>query len=154
VIAVVRSDEEASRARTNGADEVIESNSSDVISAVQKLTGERGANAVFDTTGFMFPIALEIAAIDGRVPVISAPPDGKATFNLRDLYHRTLRVIGVDTRQMDATACARLLEMMGPHFESGKFKSAPAVSRPLNEAIDAYRDAAAGKQRFVLLPNA
>jgi NADPH2:quinone reductase len=153
VIGVVRMDEESAAARANGADEIINTGSQNLAETVGSMTDGRGVDVVFDTSGFMFAEAVEAAAIGGRIGVISAPPDGKSTFNLRSLYRKELRVIGVDTRRLDVVACAKLLAQMRAGFESGRFSIKPGVSRPLAAAGRAYEEAGLGKGRFYLRPN-
>lgn len=85
VIGAVRSDDDSSSVRQDGADEVINTRSANIVDAVRSLTNGRGAEVVFDGSGMMFAEAVEVAALDGRMPVIAAPADGKATFNLRSL---------------------------------------------------------------------
>jgi len=153
VIGIVRSDEDASAAKQNGADEAVNSKFGNFADALKTITDGRGAQVVFDTSGMMFTESIEAAAMDGRVAIISAPADGMATFNLRNLYRKTLRVIGVDTRKLDAVACAELLKQMLPYFESGQFTSAPGQMRPLAEAAEAYDQAAHGRGRIVLRPD-
>jgi NADPH2:quinone reductase len=152
VIGIVRSDEDFPAARQNGADEVINSVSANIVDAVQSITNKRGANVVFDTSGLMFAEAVEIAGMNGRIPIISAPTDGKATFNLRNIYRKTQRILGVDTRPIDAVACAKLLAEMTPDFAAGRFTAKPGKPYPLSEAVAAYEQAAHGK-RVILQPN-
>ncbi len=153
VIGAVRSDDDFAAARQNGAAEVINSRSANIVDAVRSLTKERGANVVFDTSGMMFAESVEVAGMGGRIPVISAPADGKATLTLRSIYRKELRVLGVDTRRLDAIDCARLLVQMSPHFESGEFKAGPGRSLPLAAAVEAYEQAARGGGRIVLRPD-
>src|SRR5580658_2992039 len=54
VVGVVRSDDDFPAARENGADEVINARSVNIIDAVQSITKDRGADVVFDTSGLMF----------------------------------------------------------------------------------------------------
>jgi len=153
VIGAIRSDEEAARARENGADDVVNTRSAKLIDAVQTITKGSGADVVFDTSGQMFAESIDAAAQHGRVSVISAPDDGKSTFNLRNLYRKQLRVQGVDTRQLDVVACAELLAEMRGGFESGIFKAIPGQSRALSAASEAYDLVSHGKGRFYLRPN-
>src|SRR4029450_7495420 len=128
VIGAVRKDTDFSAARDNGADEVVDTSSTNVADAVRAFTAGRGAAVIFDTSGMMFADAVEAAAHGGRVPVIAAPANGTAAFNLRNLYRKELRVIGIATRRMDAVAGARLLAAMTPYFDFGhlRFQSGPA----------------------------
>jgi len=153
VIGAVRSDSDAARAREFGADETVSTASAGLPDAVLALTGGAGANVVFDASGVLFAESVESAALRGRVVVISAPHDGKSTFDLRMLYRKELRVLGVDTRRLDAVACAGLLSQMSFGFESGAFKVTVGQGRPLAAAAEAYVQAAHGKGRFYLRPN-
>jgi NADPH:quinone reductase len=153
VIGAVRSDEESTRARENGADEIINTRSQKLAEMVRAMTNGGGASVVFDTSGQMFPESVEAAALHGRVCVINAPSDGQTTFNLRSLYRKELRVFGVDTRQLDVIASAKLLSEMRSSFDSGKLRATPGQSRPLSAAAEAYDLAAHGKGRFYLRPN-
>ena len=152
VVGVVRSDDDFSLARQNGADEAINSQSANIVEEVRSITKERGADVVFDTSGQMFAESIEMAGMDARIPVITAPADGKASFNLRSIYRKELRVLGVDTRRLDAVACAKLLTEMAPRFESGQFKVSPGRPMPLAAAVEAYEQAAHGSGRIVLRP--
>lgn len=104
VIAVVRSESDATSVRAMGAHEIINSKITNVVDTIHSLTDARGANVVFDTSGMMFAEAVELAAMDGRIPIITAPKDGNVTFNLRSAYRKTLRLLGVDTRRLDVVA--------------------------------------------------
>ncbi len=151
VIAVVRSDDDVSSARQNGAAEVINARSANIVDAVLSITNDRGAGVVFDTSGIMFAEAVEIAAMDGRIPVITAPADGKSTFNLRTVYRKTQRILGVDTRSLDGGAGAKLLAQMSSEFAGGRFTAKPGQSYPLAAAVAAYEQAARGG-RIILRP--
>jgi NADPH:quinone reductase-like Zn-dependent oxidoreductase len=152
VIAIVRSDDEAAAVRKIGVADVINSRSENIAEKTQSMTNNHGANVVFDTSGAMFAEAVEIAGTNARIPIITAPPDGKTTFNLRTIYRKTQRILGVDTRQMDAVTCAKLLAEMCPHFASGEFSAKPAKPFPLAQAPAAYEQAAKGA-RILLHPS-
>ncbi|MGA3066014.1 MAG: zinc-binding alcohol dehydrogenase family protein [Tepidisphaeraceae bacterium] len=152
VIGVVRSDRGMAEARQNGADEVIDSSAADIVATVGSLTGGGGANVVLDTSGVLLAECVEIAAMDGRIPVIAAPEDGKASFNLRGVYRKELRVLGVDSRRLNAVAGAKLLSLMTAGFESGQFRCKLGRSFPLGDARQAYEQAARGGDRVMLRP--
>jgi NADPH2:quinone reductase len=154
VIGAVRSEDEFPAVLQNGADQAINSQSGNFVEAVGSITGNRGAQVVFDTTGSLFAEAVEIASMGGRLSVISAPADGKSTFNLRSLYRKVLRIIGVDTRDLGAVESAKLLAQMTSYFESGQFKAKPARTFPLSAVVEAYEQASRGDGRIVLRPDA
>jgi len=153
VVGVVRSDDDFPAARQNGADEAINARSVNIVDAVRSITKDRGADIVFDTSGLMFAEAVEVAGMGARIPIITAPADGKASFNLRSVYRKGLRVLGVDTRPLDAVASAKLLAQMTPNFESGQFKARAGKPLPLAAAAEAYGQAARGGGRIVLRPD-
>jgi NADPH:quinone reductase-like Zn-dependent oxidoreductase len=153
VIAVVRSDDDVNSVRGDGADEVINSRSVNVVDAIRSLTNNRGAEVAFDGSGMMFSESVEAMALDGRIAVIAAPADGKAAFNLRSLYRKSLRVLGIDTIRLDCIECAKILAQMTSGFESGQFKAKPAMSMPLSAVAEAYEQAAHGGGRIVLRPD-
>jgi NADPH:quinone reductase len=152
VVGMVRSDDDFPLAKENGADEVINARSANIIDAVRSITKERGADVIFDTSGMMFAESVEVAGLGARIPVITAPADGKASFNLRNVYRKEIRVLGVDTRRLDAVASAKLLAQMTSRFESGQFKARPGKAIPLAQAAEAYQQAAQGGGRIVLRP--
>jgi NADPH:quinone reductase len=136
VIGAVQSDDEAQRARDEGVHVVINSKT-----------------AKLDTSGVMFPECVEAAAMGGRIAVMTASEDGKTTFNLRSVYRKGLRIIGVDSRPIDVVASAALLAQMSAEFDSGAFKVKLSQPRSLNDAAKAYEEALRGSNRIYLRPN-
>ena len=111
------------------------------------MTQGKGAHVVFDASGMMFGEAIEAAALDGRVPIVAAPPEGVVSFNLRTLYRKMLKVHGIDTLRLDAVTCAGRLSHLAAGFESGQFKAKAGRPMPLSAAGEAYgvwRPGAAG----------
>lgn len=153
VIAAVRGEGEAAQAREFGADSTIDTGAKNLADEVHALTADHGANVVFDTTGHLFADGIEAAAHGGRVCVITAPKDGEVEFNLRSLYRKELRVLGVDTRALDVVASSRLLAEMKSGFENGKLRSIAPKPYPLERAAEAYWRAAKGDGRICLMPN-
>jgi NADPH:quinone reductase len=151
VIGAVRDEKEITTAKANGASDAVIT-SGNFGEAIRSVTGRVGAHVVFDTTGAMFAESIDIAAVDGRVLVITAPKDGKAIFNLRDLYRKTLRVLGVDSRHLDAVACAKILAEMKDGFAKGSFTVTPGKAYLLASGIEAYEKAAGKGGRVLLRP--
>ena len=73
--------------------------------------------------------------------------------NILTVYRKELRVYGVDTRRLDAVACAKLLAQMANGFESGKLTAKPGKPFPIAAAVDAYQQAAIGGVRITLRPD-
>ena len=123
--------------------------------AIRQATSGAGVNVVFDAVGgITFEPALKSLAHLGRYVTISATGRTRVEFDVRDFYHNESRIIGADSRKLDATASAQRLAAMLPAFESGAL-AAPPIDRtvPLDQAIEAYQHVAAGaRDRFVLTP--
>jgi NADPH2:quinone reductase len=123
--------------------------------AIRDATNGAGANVVFDAVGgITFEAALKSLALLGRLVVIAATGRTRVEFDVRDFYHNESRIIGADSRKLDASASAKRLAAMLPAFESGAL-APPPIDRtvPLDQAIDAYRRVAGGERdRFVLVP--
>jgi NADPH:quinone reductase len=122
---------------------------------VREATGGLGADVVFDAVGgITFERALKSLALRGRLVVISATGTTRVEFDARDFYHNESRIIGADSRKLDASASARLLEAMLPVFESGAIQAPPIDEVvPLERGIEAYERVAAGSHaRMVLAP--
>ena len=154
VIAAVRDSEQVEQARDAGADQVIVTGAGKLPAEVRAHTGGSGATVVFDTTGYLFADSVESAAHGARVCVISAPAEGAVTFNLRSLYRKELKVLGVDTRALDVTACSKLLAAMAQGFNQGKLRSGAPHAYPLERAPEAYAQALKSTGRYCLTPQA
>jgi NADPH:quinone reductase len=124
--------------------------------AVRAATKGAGANVVFDAVGgVVFEAALKSLAHKGRLVEISATGRTRVEFDLRDFYHNESRIIGVDTRKLDASASATRLNAMLPAFELEGI-DAPPIDQvvPLDRAIEVYDEVAGGaRARFVLAPS-
>lgn len=132
--------------------EVIAS-SGDVAKALRDRTGGRGVDVCLDAVGGpMFYAALASLANGGRLAVIAAAKgDANVTFNMRDFYHRQLRLLGVDTLQKSAVASAAIYRELAPLFESGALTVDAPEEIPLHDAVDAYRKLEAGSKRKIAI---
>ncbi|OKJ21950.1 MULTISPECIES: quinone oxidoreductase family protein [unclassified Streptomyces] len=121
----------------------------DVPAEIRRITGGRGVDVVYDAVGGVTtPSAVASLAHRGRLVVISAIDTPTAEIDLRDFYHRELRMLGADSRKLDATASAELLERITPHFRRGQFRPLPiAQTFDLDHGPDAYRAVAEKKMR-------
>ncbi|WP_066368077.1 quinone oxidoreductase family protein [Herbidospora mongoliensis] len=107
---------------------------------VRRLTGGAGADVVYDAVGGVTtPAALDSLARRGRLVVISAIGTRTVTLDLIDFYHREARMLGSDSRRLDAVRCAELLSRFTPYLEAGDFRPPRiACDFSLPEAGDAY----------------
>lgn len=123
--------------------------------AVRALTGGRGADVGFDAVGGpALERHLGALAPGGRLAVIAATDGRHATVDVLDFYRRELRLVGVNSVRHDAHAAARVLDQVGPGFESGAL-APPRVGQAfyLERAQDAYEAVAAGGVgRVALVP--
>jgi NADPH:quinone reductase len=132
--------------------EVIAS-SGDVAAAVRARTGGRGVDVCLDAVGGpLFQVALASLANGGRLAVIAAAKgDANVTFDMRDFYHRELRLIGVDTLKKSAVASASIQRELAPLFESGALTVDAPEEIPLDQAVDAYHKLETGSKRKMAL---
>ena len=76
----------------------------------------------------------------GRLVAISAPAkEAQVCFDLRDFYHRELRLFGVDSRAFDVSECGQILAKLTPLFEDNALVPTEKIATySLTEAITAY----------------
>lgn len=127
-----------------------------IVEQVRAATGGRGADAGFDAVGGAdFEVHLQSLAAGGRMAVIASVGERRVSLDLIDFYRRTLRLVGVDSRKLDAERSARILERLAPGFDSGAL-AAPVIGGryPLDRAREAYEAVGAGRARgrVVLVP--
>lgn len=123
---------------------------------IREATRGSGANVIFDAVGgIMFEPALNSLAHRGRLVEIAATGRARVEFDLRNFYHNEGRIIGADSRKLDASASARRLAAMLTAFESGAILPPPIDQLvPLDRGVEAYERVASGaRARFVLTPD-
>jgi NADPH:quinone reductase len=123
---------------------------------ISDATSGRGAEVIFDTVGGpMFEPAVKALGHRGRQVEIVSVGDRRVSFDLPDFYHNESQLLGVDTRQRNATESAGVLEVLTSFFEDGAFQP-PMIDRtvPLADGLSAYEQVARGevRGRLVLVP--
>ena len=139
-------------AAAQSVDEFVSSDG-DLVAGIHHATGGAGAPVIFDAVGgVMFEPAVRALAHRGRLVEISAIGRRRVEFDLVDFYHREGRILGADSRKLDAVASARVLERLVGDFEQGVYHE-PSIARryPLAEGITAYRAVAEGARGRVVL---
>jgi NADPH:quinone reductase-like Zn-dependent oxidoreductase len=127
------------------ADTVVDSEREDVAKRVLELTAGLGADACLDTVGGpLFDAVLACLGLRGRLVAITAKGDGRVTFDLRDFYHRELRLLGVDSLKLGASGAAEVLDELGEGFLAGALRAPSVQAFPLERAADAYAAVANG----------
>lgn len=153
VTGVVRSAEQVAAVRALGARHAVLSGEGDAAAAVLAALGTARVTLAFDTTGGggALDACVRVLAPGGRVVVISAPPDGRVSFGLRDFYRRNAQLHGIDSLKQSATDAAAILDELAPGFLQGALRPpAPIKEHPLARGAAAYAEARAGK--LVLVP--
>ena len=126
--------------------------SDDVVAKVRERTENRGVEVCLDAVGGpLFATALASLGLAGRLAVIVTKGDGNVTFNLRDFYHRQLRLLGVDTLKRSAVESAAVYRELTPLFESGALKAEEPEHVPLEDGVEAYRRLDAGAKGKIAL---
>lgn len=125
--------------------------------AVLHATDGQGVNIIVDTVGgAMVEPCLQSLSLQGRLVEISAPAkERRVSFDLINFYHRQSHLMGVDSRSVDATACAQILATLTPGFESNALYPIGEVNLyPLSAVVAAYKRVLnrSGSGRVVLTP--
>src|SRR5271169_1576671 len=91
-----------------GTDAVVNTKTEDLRERVFELTAGKGADVVFDTVGGpMFEPALRSLRAGGRQVAISSR-DPRVSFDLRDFYHNSSRLLGVDSYGLTSRQIAEI----------------------------------------------
>jgi NADPH:quinone reductase-like Zn-dependent oxidoreductase len=95
VIAAASTERKLAAARSLGADDTINYVDDDLVAAVKRLTGRRGADVVVEHTGAAtFPKSIVAAARGGRIVTCGATDGYEAVLNLRHVFWRQLSILG------------------------------------------------------------
>lgn len=95
VIATAGSDEKLAKARTLGADEVVNYTNADWPREVRRLTDKRGVDVVFEHTGAAtWPGSIQVLAKDGRLVTCGATSGYDASTDLRQVFYRHVSLLG------------------------------------------------------------
>jgi len=153
VIAVGRT-AEPYRGHATGPVRMIDASAGDVAAIVREETGGHGADIVYNTVGSpYFEDANQALAIRGR-QIFIATIERSVPFDIFAFYRGQHAFFGIDSLDLDAAACAQILDRLAPDFESGAlrpFPVEPANTYPLGEARRAYKSVLAGARERVVL---
>ncbi|MGH8506747.1 MAG: quinone oxidoreductase family protein [Stenotrophobium sp.] len=139
IVAAVRRAEQATALEQAGIKTLLLDDGKNLTASI-KTHFPSGAEAIFDTTGFWLPAAVDALAPFGRIAVIAAPVDGHVHMPILALYRRGGSIVGINSLLYDAAACAAMLTRMAPQFDRGLLR-APASLQiiPLSEGLNAYQ---------------
>lgn len=118
VIAVSGSDEKLEKAKTLGADEVINYNIEPISTGVRRITNKRGVDIVFEHTGAVtWKESIVSARHGGRIVTCGATTGAEAITDLRYIFSRQLTIYG------STMGSKRLLFTMLDLITRNKFKA-------------------------------
>ena len=141
VLATAGSPEKMERARSLGAEVVINHHEDDVVSKVQEATGGRGADVIFESTGAeTLPRSVAAAAEDARILIYGVVTGFQGNLELGRVIMRRLKLIGSFYGPSPAQF-RQVLELVA----KGRLKPVIADVVGLAEAPDAYRRIEAGE---------
>jgi NADPH:quinone reductase-like Zn-dependent oxidoreductase len=133
VLATAGSEEKLAKAKSLGADEVINYTRDDWPKEVKRLTARKGVDVVFEHTGAAtWPGSIASMKTGGRLVTCGATSGFDARTDLRQVFYRQLTILGsfMGTK-------GELLEAM-KFIESGKIRAVVDQSLPLAEARKAH----------------
>jgi len=141
--------------KASEADAFLNTKECDLATEVRGLTDGRGVDLVLDAVGGpMFEPCLQSLRVGGRQVAIASIGSGRVEFNLVDFYHRSQRLIGVDTIKLTGPQIAKIMDDLRAGFEEGQLKTSALQTWSLDKAIDGY-DAVRngnGTSKHVILP--
>jgi NADPH:quinone reductase-like Zn-dependent oxidoreductase len=141
VIATAGSEAKLAKARELGADEVVHQGKMEIDKEVRRLTGNRGADIVFEHVGTAtWGKSVKSLAQSGRVVTCGATTGYEANLDLRFLFSRQLSLLGSYMGTKDELRTVLKL------IAQGRFK--PIVDKvfPLEECAAAHAYLEAGQQ--------
>jgi NADPH:quinone reductase len=132
---------EAYQGHAQGRIEVIDSSTEDVAGRVRELTGQKGADVVFNTVGEpYYEAGTKSLAVLGRQIFIASFKEPVA-FDIFGFYRGRHTYVGIDTLALSTVAAAEILRSLLPGFEAGALKPFPitqSATFPLSEGAAAY----------------
>ena len=144
----------AARHRPDGAEQFIDTRSTDIHEAALELTGGRGADLVLDTVGgALFVPALRSLRYDGRMVGLHGGAE-PVSVDLNEIYSRQLHVTGLATVFWDGAHVAGVFDQFRALFDRGILAPPPVKTWPLEQSVDAYQAVIDGSSgiKQVLLP--
>jgi NADPH:quinone reductase len=139
--------------KPEGAEDFIDTSSSDLPEAVLELTGGRGADMVLDTIGgALFEPAVKSLRFGGRLTGLHNHE--RVELNPSEIYDHERHVTGLASVFIDGADGAKIFDELAVLFDRGLL-TVPAIKTwPLENSVEAYQtvqDGAAGIKQ-VLLP--
>lgn len=128
VIAVARGAEKGERCLADGADEVIDSATSDWLAAVAELTDGAGVDVVFDPVGGeVFRRSLDCLAYGGRLLAIGFASGEWGSVRTQDLVNRNATVVGALAVPPNESTARKMKQQLAAWYAEGRLD--PRVTR-------------------------
>jgi NADPH:quinone reductase-like Zn-dependent oxidoreductase len=146
VIVTARTDTELDYARGHGADEGINTTTTDVTTAVLELTAGQGADIVFDHLGpALFDASIRSLRPRGRLVFCGTTTGDTVQIHLPTVYHRGVSLLGSESYSFAD------FERMLAYCWSGDLKSIIDRSLPISDVAKAHELMANGELRGKLV---
>ncbi|SEC96412.1 zinc-dependent alcohol dehydrogenase family protein [Bradyrhizobium erythrophlei] len=148
-VALTRTSAKAAALLESGAAHVIATEEQDVVAEVARLTGGKGANAVFDAVGGpTFEKLTEAAAIGGMLIVYGRLSPEATQLPIAQILWKdlTVRGFGLPTTIARDDKLAALKQFMGEGLASGALRPIIARTFPFDEIVAAHRYIETGSQ--------
>jgi NADPH:quinone reductase len=144
VIATAGSDERCEVCRRFGAELAVNYRASDFESAVRAHTKGEGVDVILDMVGAAYVERnIALLKIGGRLCYVAFPTGHQASFDLRQVTMRRLKITGVNLRHRPITEKGRLARAIERHIwpliERGRINPVIGVTVPLARAAEAHR---------------
>jgi NADPH2:quinone reductase len=121
------------------ADAFVNLQSKDLLAEVKASTDGRGVDLVLDTVGGpLFEPSLRSLRSGGRQVAIASVGNGRVEFNLVDFYHKSGRLIGVDTIKLTGAEIAKIMDKLRAGFDDGHLRPSPVETWPLDRGVEVY----------------
>lgn len=118
---------------------------------VMARTGGRGVNIVIDTVGGpMFEPGLQCLGMGGRQTAITSTGGSRVSFDLIEFYHKSARLIGVDSLKVSMREAGAILDELARGFEEGALIAPRVETHPLRDAVRAYEAAEHGGKHVLV----
>jgi NADPH:quinone reductase-like Zn-dependent oxidoreductase len=134
VIATASSEPKLAAARALGADDLINTTTSELVAEVKRLTGRRGADIVVEHVGAStFPKSIVSCAKGGRIVTCGATDGFEPVLNLRHVFWRQLSILG-----STLASKSRLFEVMAL-VGAGRLRPVVHAVLPLADVGEGHR---------------
>lgn len=135
-----------------GSIATIDVTKSDLRDEVMAWTNGKGVDAVIDTVGGpMFEPGLNCLGVGGRQTAITSTGGSRVSFDLIDFYHKSARLIGIDSLKVTMREAGAILDELACGFEEGALTPPDVETHPLRDAVPAYEAAAKGGKHVLVM---